>query len=325
MRITLIALILGSPLVSGFILPHLTTNSHIPYSSPSSWRLSQSSSATNSPIHDETCDVLILGSGPAARAIASLLSTSSSTSSSPSPSPNLNILLADANYDRAWTPNYGVWEDEWESICHAYSQFQISEKELRTTCIDTKWDITDCYFGGSFEIPITQQCRIDRPYLRVDKDALQQTLSPNIAGAKYQVIKANHISNAVGVNLFSPSQSLVHDEHGSTIQLQTNEGTDISVRAKVIIDATGHETKLILRDSKSTIPQSGYQIAYGMLVEVEGEEEGLMTTIGPYDTKAMTLFDYRTDHIPKEDLEKAEKAPTFMYGKINFHLSGWWI
>jgi lycopene beta-cyclase len=48
---------------------------------------------------DDNCDVLVLGSGPAARSIASLLSK------------DLDVLLADTNYDRRWPPNYGVWED----------------------------------------------------------------------------------------------------------------------------------------------------------------------------------------------------------------------
>ena len=35
----------------------------------------------------------------------------------------------------------------------------------------------------------------------------------------------------------------------------------------------------------------GYQIAYGFSCDIEGD------SLGPYDSKAMTLFDYRTDHL----------------------------
>lgn len=58
-------------------------------------------SSISSNSYDEQCDVLVLGSGPAARAIAALLS---------SPKCNLDVILADSNYDRKWPPNYGTWE-----------------------------------------------------------------------------------------------------------------------------------------------------------------------------------------------------------------------
>ena len=35
--------------------------------------------------------------------------------------------------------------------------------------------------------------------------------------------------------------------------------------------------------------------------------------VGPYDLRAMTLFDYRTDHLEGEQREDAEKRPTFNY------------
>ena len=71
------------------------------------------------PTAQDECDVLVLGSGPAARAIATLLA--SSTDSNNSSNSPYDILLADSNYDRPWIPNYGVWQDEWQSIRDLYA------------------------------------------------------------------------------------------------------------------------------------------------------------------------------------------------------------
>jgi lycopene cyclase family protein len=274
--------------------PRLTTLTLSSSSSPSS-SLSETQSQTP---FDETCDVLVLGSGPAARAIASLLSK------------NLDVILADQNYNRSWPPNYGVWEDEWDSIRALYKD--AFSHDLPDDCIDRRWSVTDCYFGGSFDIPVEQRFRIDRPYFRIDKYALQRALSPR--EGEYRIVQANHMSEAINVNLYAPTNSLVHDEFGSTIQLQTKEKENIRVRSKLILDCTGHETKLVLKDAKIKSIPPGFQIAYGALVTVDETEVLDKTHIGPYDKEAMTLFDYRTDHFEDEaSLKKAENAPTFMY------------
>lgn len=268
---------------------------------------SSSSLSMSSTSYDEECDVLVLGSGPAARAIAALLS---------SPKANINTILADANFDNPWIPNYGVWEDEWQAVTAAFGEFEINKVDLIDKCIDTRWAVTDCYFGGSFDIPVKERFRLNRPYLRVDRNLLRETLSPNVAGASYKVVKANHISKAIGVNMYSPAGSIVHDETGSTIQLQTKDGETVTVRSKLIVDATGHETSLIMRDSRTKTKPAGYQIAYGIMAELDEEDIPDLDAFGPYDKAAMTLFDYRTDHIPPGELEKAEEAPTFMYGTL---------
>ena len=52
----------------------------------------------------------------------------------------------------------------------------------------------------------------------------------------------------------------------------------------------------------------GYQIAYGMMVDLPSGGAG------PYATEAMTLFDYRTDHLVGTDLAAdAEERPSFVY------------
>ena len=244
----------------------------------------------------------MLGSGPAGSAIASLLGAAG----------DLDVVVADPNFDTEWIPNYGVWRDEWETVMDRYSkEFGIKfEGGNEGRCVDREWEVTDCFFGGSFDIPAEERLRVDRPYCRVDRFALKKSLSKN-----FRVVKAKHISEAVGLNIYKPAGSLVHDEFGTTIQLQKQgEASPMTVRAKIVVDTTGHETKLTMKDTREFYTHPGFQIAYGAIVEVDESNVKDLSRFGPYDKEAMTLFDYRTDHFAEEgDLIKATKDPTFMY------------
>ena len=269
-----------------------------------------------SPTSSDECDVLVLGSGPAARAISTLLASTTSNGSG-----GFDVLVADANFDRRWVPNYGVWQDEWESVRKVYSSFG---QPLGDACIDRLWSVTDCFFGGSFDIPVDYRMRLDRPYCRVDRDSLRRTLSPESevdvlnegeGAARYRVVRANHISKATAVNVYSPAGSLSHDESGSSVMLQAKDGETIQVRAKVVVDCTGHESKIVLKDDRVKSNPPGFQIAYGMLAKLDESSIPDTNFAGPYAKEAMTLFDYRTDHFPdgSNELYKAETAPTFNY------------
>ena len=257
----------------------------------------------NSDDFDDSCDVLVLGSGPAGCAIASLLGAKG----------NLDVVVANKDFDADWVPNYGVWQDEWKTVLDRYESFgiDINEGEAEKV-IDRTWDVTDCYFGGSYDIPTEERMRLDRPYHRVDRFALKKSLTRN-----FRVVEANHFSEAIGINMYSPAGSLVHDESGTTIKLQPKdpEASPLTMRAKIIVDTTGHETKLVLKDSIEPHTPPGFQIAYGALVEVDETNSPDLSKIGPYDKEAMTLFDYRTDHFDGDEAQtiKATKAPTFMY------------
>lgn len=167
------------------------------------------------------------------------------------------VILADKNFDRNWIPNYGVWKDEWESVGERYTPYGVDT----LNCVDRKWNVTDCYFGGSFDIPTEERFRIDRPYFRVDRLQLQDVLSDT----GFDVIKANHESKAIGLNMFSPADSLVHTEQGSIVTL--SDGS--VVNTKIIVDCTGHESKLIFKNPAEACIEAGYQIAYGMTAAVE--------------------------------------------------------
>lgn len=241
--------------------------------------------------------MLVLGSGPAGRSVASLLAAK-----------GVDTILADKNADREFPPNYGVWQDEWETICRIYKDAGVPMMGGREgEAVDYKWDLTDCYFGGSFDIPTTERLRLDRPYYRVDRHALRESLSKG-----YRVIRANHQASPAMLPNVDPKGSISHDATGSTIVLDD----DTIVRAQLVIDGTGHETKLLVKDSREISQGPGFQIAYGCLVDVEVANGDITKSIGPYDTKAMALFDYRTDHYDDTDelaQQKVAKAPTFMY------------
>ena len=256
--------------------------------------------------YDEVCDVLVIGSGVAARSVASLLAAQ-----------DLSVILTDQAFDRSFVPNYGVWKNEWDAVCEKYKEMGVDlTGGLVGRAIDREWQVTDCYFGGSWGIPTEKRMRLDRPYCRVDKHALRQSLTTE----KYKVLYANHISEAIGVNFYEPSGSLIHDANGSTIQLKTKNNEELTVRSSLIVDCTGHETKLVLRETREPYLSPGFQIAYGCLVDVEGIDPD-SPDIGPYAKDAMTLFDYRTDHFDTSSQEtqaKVSSAPTFMYGMLSY-------
>jgi lycopene beta-cyclase len=248
-----------------------------------------------------SCQVLVFGSGPAGRSIAALLAAR-----------GVDVILADRQADRAFPPNYGVWEDEWQTVCDVYQRMGVPLTGGRNDqAIDWRWEKTDCYFGGSFDIPVTERMRLDRPYLRVDRHALKKSLSSN---AGYRVMYANHMAKPCVLPNVDPSGTVRHDATGSTVRLDNGE----VVRTVLVVDGTGHETKLTVRDAREKTSGPGFQIAYGCLVDVEMENSSSSSSmmIGPYDKQAMTLFDYRTDHCDDTDevtQQKAAKAPTFMY------------
>lgn len=144
-------------------------------------RLATSSSRLNSGSsdnYDDSCDVLVLGSGPAGCAIASVLGASG----------DLDVVVANKDFDNDWVPNYGVWEDEWQTILDRYNSVGVDINDGEADkVIDRKWGVTDCFFGGSYDIPTEQRMRLDRPYCRLDRFALKDSLTKN-----FRVVKANH-------------------------------------------------------------------------------------------------------------------------------------
>ena len=115
-------------------------------------------------------------------------------------------------------------------------------------------------------------------------------------------------ANNVAPNLFDAN--LAHDATGSSLTLSPGGEP---LRARMVVDATGFESRMVRREAPAAgglweeIPP-GYQIAYGMRVAVKGGR------LAPFQAEAMTLFDYRTDHLEGTDmLADAEARPSFVY------------
>lgn len=238
-------------------------------------------------------DVAVVGGGIAGTAISCLLQDQH----------KCKVALIDprVNSVSSWYPNYGEWRDEW----HFLSQ-RLKYPELKT-CTTTEWESTDCYFGGSHGIPVDQKTKLPRPYVRVDRVKMQKLLRDKFSNAGGAAVAGKIDTNRIGNNLFD--RGINHDVNGTVLTL--DDGTQI--RAKVVVDSSGLESRLVARESANVarginqeIPV-GYQIAYGFIAHV--------SNLGPYDEKAMTLFDYRTNYLEDNAamLTEGLRKPTFMY------------
>jgi lycopene beta-cyclase len=219
----------------------------------------------------EAVDVVVIGSGPAGSTIAALLGKR-----------GLSVAMLDRNIDKGWLPNYGVWCEEWDWL--------DQQLELGTGgCLSRTWQKTDCFYGGSHGVPNDERLTLPRPYARVDRAALKATLRQRMDESGVHLIRE-----------YVDPKSVVHGDSSSS--LTTESG--MKLKAKLIVDCTGHETGLIERQGPH---DPGFQIAYGIECEVESGYD-------PYDPDAMLFMDYRTDWA-KDESEARELAeiPTFLY------------
>lgn len=229
-------------------------------------------------------DVAIVGAGPAGTLLSYLLAERHGK----------RVCLIDPNASKRWPNNYGVWLDEWESL-GARLDLKLDE------CLRTTWDVTDTYFGGSWDRPVEDLLRIDRRYGQVDRVRLKALLQSGGVTVLEEALDAQAVAN----NIYAGG-GLQHTADGSVLTLSSGR----TVRVRSVVDATGSESKLTRRLPAAgdyPDPDPGFQIAYGFECTVDGPMH--------YAPEAMTLFDYRTDHLSFDpEWEKsASKTPTFMY------------
>jgi len=205
-----------------------------------------------------------------------------------------SVCLIDPGASKPWRNNYGVWQEEWDALS--------AKLELPLNSgLDTQWDFTDVWFGGSWEVPVDSCIRLDRKYARVQRAKLKELLT----SSKVQLFEEALDVQAIATNIFD-GPSLRHDASGSTITLPSGK----VIRSKLVVDTSGSESRLTRRmpgAGESPAPAPGYQIAYGFEVVVDGSIH--------YAPDAMTLFDYRTDHLSHDPEweRRAVESPTFMY------------
>lgn len=243
--------------------------------------------------YDHEVDVAVVGGGIAGTTISWLLQEQQSCS--------VAIIDAKANATGTWYPNYGEWRDEWHTLSERMKLPQLKE------CTTTEWEITDCFFGGSYERPMDERLTLPRSYVRVDRIKLQALLRSRFEKVGGSSVTGKLQAQCIAPNIFD--QNLHHDKTGSTLTLDNGE----TLRCKVLVDATGFESRLAVKEStllargNQVSYPTGYQIAYGFIAH--------LNNLGPYDPKAMTLFDYRTSFLEDEPdwLKEGTDKPTFMY------------
>ncbi len=221
-------------------------------------------------------DVAVIGAGPSGCVMATLLAVKH----------GLRVSLVDSDPKKQWVPNYGVWVDEWERLAADMPELGILD------CLDHTWPRIDAFYGGSQGIPMNHRLTLNRPYARVARDKLKNRLVKRMEESGMVKFESGTI-NVSSVN---------HGSDGTTFSL---DGSEMSFHAKLVVDCTGYETRLI---EKQSPPRScGFQIAYGIDCEVEAGHK-------PYDPEAMLFMDYRTNYaISPDEKEDLKHCPTFLY------------
>ena len=154
-----------------------------------------------------TVDVAVIGGGPAGYAMAALLGGRHEHS----------VALVDPKPDGTWPNNYGEWRVEWEELSR-----QLEMPELIEECIARSYAVTDCFFGGSFEMADETRTRLEREYVQVDRIALKSLLTNRIeASPETTVIAASLRSSTTAPNLFDANLS--HDATGSHLTLSNGD------------------------------------------------------------------------------------------------------
>ncbi|XP_020589473.1 LOW QUALITY PROTEIN: lycopene beta cyclase, chloroplastic [Phalaenopsis equestris] len=181
----------------------------------------------------------------------------------------LSVCSIDPFPNLVWPNNYGVWVDEFAAM------------DL-LDCLDASWSSAFVYIDNS-----TTNCKLlSRPYARVDRRRLKSRMLGSC------------ISNGVRFHQ-SKVLNVVHEESRSL--LFCSDGTIIP--AAVVLDATGF-SRCLIRYDKPYNP--GYQVAYGILAEVEEH---------PFELDRMVFMDWRDSHLKfRSDLKRRNDAlPTFLY------------
>ena len=162
-----------------------------------------------------------------------------------------------------WPNNYGVWHDDIEDA-QAIAEHVWPKVEVR-------FDADRVHV-------------FDRPYVRISNAKLQTKLRQNAEAGGLREIAATVLD-------------ATHDEDGTTLRLEATDGGSAEVRAVLVIDATGHQPRLV-RTRRGRPP--GMQVAYGVQARLEA---------GHVDPDRMVLMDFSADHLPAGERE----PPTFLY------------
>lgn len=179
----------------------------------------------------------------------------------------LSVCSIDPSPKLIWPNNYGVWVDEFEAM------------DL-LDCLDATWP------GAVVYVDDHKKKLLGRPYGRVNRKQLKSKMMQRciLNGVQF------HQAKVVKV---------IHEETKSF--LICSDG--VTIQAAVVLDATGFSRCLVQYDKPYN---PGYQVAYGILAEVEEH---------PFDLDKMVFMDWRDSHLKDgtELKERNSRIPTFLY------------
>ncbi|KAG0452107.1 hypothetical protein HPP92_025864 [Vanilla planifolia] len=178
----------------------------------------------------------------------------------------LSVCTIEPSPNIVWPNNYGVWMDEFESIG-------------LLDCLDSSWPAAAVHINDSIRKVL------HRPYARVDRRRL----------------KSKMLSSCIANGVRFHQTKVLRAVHHEARSLLCSDGT--AIPAAVVLDATGF-SRCLVRYDKPYNP--GYQVAYGILAEVEEH---------PFELDKMLFMDWRDSHLDSKLKLKLRNAatPTFLY------------
>ncbi|KAI3791526.1 hypothetical protein L2E82_05321 [Cichorium intybus] len=179
----------------------------------------------------------------------------------------IRVCCVDPNPLSMWPNNYGSWVDELQSLGH-------------DDCFDKTWPMASVHINDH------KTKYLDRPYGRINRKTLKMKL---LSGCVSNGVKF-HKAKAWKVNNQEFESSIVCDD-----------GNEL--KASLIVDASGFASSFVEYDKPRN---HGYQIAHGILAEVEEH---------PFDLDKMLLMDWRDSHLGNEPYLRVSNSrfPTFLY------------
>ena len=180
----------------------------------------------------------------------------------------LKVCVADPALGRDWPNNYGVWIDEVEPLGF-------------DDCVDVVWTESSVVFEDAAPGAL-ENVTLQRPYGRVDRKRLKRRLVDTCIKGDATLLTKRAV-----------------DVEGTAVEF--DDGS--SVRACVVVDATGFRRKFVRHDVAF---DPGFQVTYGALLRVEKH---------PFPLDKLVLMDYRDEYIGDDAAMRSrnERFPTFMY------------
>ena len=219
-------------------------------------------------------EVLVVGGGPAALAIASALGEQGVSVG----------LLASENRDKPWPNTYGIWGEEVDALGLGH-------------LLSFRWSHTSSYFGSGdashAEAVANAPTDHGRDYGLFDQKLLQKHWLDrcDATGVRWfsGTAKGFSVVDAAGL-VCSPDQA------GARSCVTCADGRQ--VLARLVVDASGHQPALLQRADWGPV---AFQAAYGVVGRFSHD---------PVQRGQFVLMDYRCDHLSEAE---RQEVSTFLY------------